>query len=387
MKCCNNELNLQNKNNENQGKIFFFECSSCGKYGEGKTKPLAEKMFNESSAKDVNNQSTNQQNMQLEKIPRNRNQVIEWSKNNMPELINQSAQFIEKPATQRMIEKNMRYVSNLSGKSWDKIWDTEAGQESISHALSESLYYAATLPEMGSIVPFGKTAEFVPSVECFEFAMLSGKNAPFSEIKIYPIHQNDTRKAYQENENFTVELEYGIPRGEVIAIVVQAKKSDTGKFIGEIYDVERLIEKAKHHSPSYKSYLKDKEEWNKLKTTGKLDKDKSGRECIKKNGKYGEYFVYEDDIKKSPYEGPDRPEMLRKAAGKSFFRPWMKIRNASAMVKEWNDDESIDDDISREKAADNVLDKAMQQFTEDENIKEAEIVPPEKKEDQGINEL
>ena len=373
MKCCNNVLKLLDRQTDEHGKIFFYKCDSCGRQGWGKNKAAAEKMFNESKPK---TQPPTVQNTALAKMPADRKLINAWAANNMLVLMSQSAQFIDKPATSRMIEKNIRYVANLQGKTWDKIWSTEEGQESISYALSESLYYGATLPEMGSIVPFGNTAEFVPSVECFEFAMKTGKNAPFSEIKIIPIHENDTRKVYQKDENFTVELEYGIPRGEIIAVAVQARRTDTQKYVGELYDVERLLEKAAEHSPSYRQYLNDKADFDKLRVEGKL-KEENGRKYMEKKFSNWTKKIFEHDII-NPYAGADRPEMMRKSAGKTFFRPFMKVRNASAMADEWNEDETLKDDATRDEAADHVLKQAAGQFeTGSENIVDAEIIPPE----------
>lgn len=362
IKCCNKEVKIQS-GKENGKTLYYAICPVCDKKHKSENKKDVENYFSAVTKP-------------LAKIPDKPQNIIEWGEKNLPALINQSAQFIDKPATKRMIDKNLRYVSNLSGKSWDKIWKTPEGQESISYALSESLYNAALLPEMGSIVPFGSVAEFIPGVECYKFALEQGNNAPFSDIQIDLIHENDQTENYQKDNNFHIEIKRGIPRGEIIAVVVSAIRNDTGNRIGEIYDTDRLLGKAEQHSPAYRNYLKEKAEFKKIQIEGKLLSDSDGKYFIKvveytKDNKKQSFDkrIYEHDIK-NPYDGPDRPEMLRKAAGKSFFRPYMKVRNAAAMAEEWQQD-PLD---TRDQAADHVLNSAVNQF---ENIQDAEIIPEE----------
>ena len=296
--------------------------------------------------------------------PKNGNELIKWSNDNMPALLERSSPVLEKPATERMIKKNMRYIAKHPGL--EKIWKSTEGQESILHAYGESLEHAATMPEMGSIVPFGNYAEFVPSIECYLFLLGNGKNAPFEDINIVLIHENDKTNITQSDGVFNVEMQMGFPRGEIIAVAVYATRKDTGKRIGEVYDVERLMQKAFVHSAGYKKYILDKEDWSRMKAEGKLKKDHAGRYYMEKKGKYGDYKVYEHDIV-NPYDGPDRPEMLKKAAGKSFFRPFMRTRNAMAMAEEWKEEDEKD----VETVADNILQKASEQF---ENVVDAEVV-------------
>lgn len=362
--CCNKSLEIKS-GKENGKMLFYAQCPICDRKYKSEKKEDVEKYF----------QNQNNTPLQLAKIPDKPQSIIEWGNKNILALMNQSAQFIDKPATRRMIEKNLRYVSNLSGKSWDKIWKTPEGQESISYALSESLYHAAILPDMGSIVPFGSTAEFIPGVECYKFALEQGNNAPFSDIQIDLIHERDKTENYQKDSNFMIEIKRGIPRGEAMAVVVSAIRNDTGKRIGDIYDVDRLIAKAEQHSPSYRNYLVEKAEFIRMKIEGKLKVDAEGNQYYEKKIEYEkdgqkkswDKKVYENDIT-NPYDGPDRPEMLRKAAGKSFFRPYMKVRNAAAMAEEWQQEAPE----TREQAADHVLNRAAGQFN---NVREGEIVP------------
>lgn len=366
--CCGKHIKPQKGKSESKGDYVYFKCPECGRSGIGKTQEQAEKEFRKSTTMAIKT---------LAPIG-NKQSLFQWAEKNLPVLLDRSAQFIDKPATKRMIEKNIRYISNLSGYSWDKVWKSPEGQESISHAFSESLYYAATLPEMGSIVPYGTTAEFIPSVECFRFALETGKGAPFVDIEIFTIHENDQHKKYRKNGNLVVDIEYGTPRGDLLQVVVMATKNDTNKIIGEIYDEPYLLEKARHHSPSYRQFLIEKEYFQKMKTEGKLKMDEMNlvymeKPIKKKDGSTWDKKTYEHDIK-NPYDGPDRVQMLIKSAGKTFFRPYMKVRNAAAMADEWNGDD-IEDEITRNQAADNVLSSAQKQFnTNSSNIKDAEIV-------------
>jgi len=381
--CCNQQIEI--KSGREAGKMLYYAlCPTCGKKLKSEKREEVEKYFSQPE----------KQNYQLAKIPDKPQAIIEWGMNNLPALMKESAQFIDKPNTKRMIERNLRYVSNLSGKSWDKVWKTPEGQESISYALSESLYYAAILPEMGSIVPFGNMAEFIPGVECYKFALEHGNNSPFSDIQIDLIHEKDKTENYQKDGNFFIELKRGIPREEIIAVVVSVIRNDTGKRIGEIYDVERLLQKAEQHSPSYRNYLIEKNEFKRMEVEGKLQKDTNGNQFYlkkidyEKDGKKQSWDkkIYESDIT-NPYDGPDRPEMLRKAAGKSFFRPYMKVRNAAAMAEEWQKESPE----TREQAADHVLNRAVDQFqfkeSEKENIQDAEIIEEEKEERKEGTEL
>ena len=381
MKCCNKPLKL-NKGKESNKELFWLQCPTCDKKGKGSTQKEAEKNFNASvgkkppSSKPSTNPAIISQNYQLQPVPKDRN-LSKWSASNMGALLKQSAQFIDKPETRRMIEKNIRYVASLTGKAWDKVWSSAEGQESISYALSESLYYGATLPDMGSMVPFGSSAEFIPAVECFKHALQTGRGAPLKDIEILTIHKNDLRKTYRKDGNFAVDIEYGSPRGDLFQIAVLATKTDTNKIVGELYDVDYLMEKAEHHSQSYRYYIIEKEDFARMKSEGKLKKDSTGREYMEKNFPTWTKKIYEHDIK-NPYGGPDRVQMLMKSAGKTFFRPYMKVRNAAAMAQEWEGDNGSEEDL--ETTADTVLSKAAGQFTDisEKEIKDAEIIPDDK---------
>lgn len=384
MKCCNKKLELHKTE---KGEVYYY-CPTCKKGGRGKTEKEAANAFNNIKACPPVAITK-----ELQPVPKNKD-LVKWAAANMPALLNQSAQFIDKPATQRMIEKNVRYISNLSGYSWDKVWNSPEGQESISHALSEALYHAATLPEMGSIVPFGKTAEFIPANECYEFIMTTGKNPPFEKDSIFNqgIFGNDQTKSWSENGEFHYKIDNGMPRGEIIGIVVGGIRTDSGKRIGDSYDEQFLMSIAEHHSSSYKQYLIEKADFQRMKVEGKLKVDTSNREYYikeikKRDGGIWKKEIYEDDIK-NPYVGPDKVKMLMKTAGKHFFKKYVKTRNAAAMAGEWEGESEVNGDIDIDQAADDVLNKAAGQFQSNDHtgvhstgspeIKDAEIVTDKK---------
>jgi hypothetical protein len=130
-----------------------------------------------------------------------------------------------------------------------------------------------------------------------------------------------------------------MPRGEVVGVVVQATRADTGKIIGEAYDEPRLMQKAARHSTAYKYFLNDLEALRKAQSEGK--------DFIEK--KPG-WKITERDLV-SPYDGPDKPEMLKKLAGKSYLAPYMKIRNAVAIAGEKQETEKPSTPLQAVKAS------------------------------------
>jgi hypothetical protein len=341
---CSAKLELQ----KNEKWNFYYLCKNCNLGGKGKDA--------ETARDNLIKKSKQSYNMIKITLPDKKN-IQEWANNNMNALIASSAQFIDKPETRRMIQKNIRYIANADLK---KVWNTPDGVLSIVEAFTDALYYGATLPEMGSIVPFGSVAEFIPAISAFEFALTSGKNAPLKNLSIDCIYENDQYEATREDGNFHFKFKsIGLPRGEVLGIVVQAFDIERKAIIGDIYDAERLMKKAEQHSRSYQYYLKD------LKSLREAQSEENDffEKVIK--GDKGEFKIKitEDDIK-NPYVGADRPEMLRKVAGKSFFRPFMKIRNARAASNEWREQGNIKD---AEEVYTKTLDESL------EAIKDAEF--------------
>ena len=254
-----------------------------------------------------------------------KNDIPAWVQNNLNVILQQSAQFIDKPATRRLIDKNIKYLMSADFKD---AWNNQEGIQSVIDAFMEAMYMGASLPEMGAIVPFGKIntiVEFIPAVSAFEFALTSGENPPFKNISIDCIYEKDNYEIESEDGQYKFKLKPALPRGEVIGVVVQAFDIERNCMIGELYDAERLLDKAMRHSRSYQYYLND------LQLLREAQAEK--KNYIMK----GDKKIYENDIK-NPYDGSDRPEMLKKVAGKSFFRPYMKIRNARAVASEWGND-------------------------------------------------
>lgn len=366
--CCNQPIEIKS-GKENGKNLFYAMCPTCNRKHKAEKKEEVERYFQTQS------QVTNI--YQLQNIPNKSDSIQNWFHSNMLALRQYIPEKrISKPETDKMLNTNVNYIiRKYNDPKFKKVITSESGLQSLTDAFGEALFMLATLGKMGDIIPFGDTAEFIENIECIKFNLEQGNNAPFSDIQIDLIHENDTTENYQEDGDFKIKIKRGIPRGEIIAVVPSGIRNDTGKRMGDIYDVDRLIAKAMQHSPAYKSYLKEKEEFKRLEVEGKLQTDPEGNKYYdkkieyEKDGQKKSFIkkIYESDIT-NPYDGPDRPEMLRKAAGKSFFRPYMKVRNASAMAQEWQQ-EPIE---TREQAADHVLNRASQQFND--NIKDAEII-------------
>ena len=187
---------------------------------------------------------------------------------------------------------------------------------------------------------------------------------------------NDIKKCWGDNAGFHYEIQHGMPRGEIIGVYVGGTKVDSGVVIGESYDEQFLMKIAEDHSKGYQSYLEQINDFRRLKSEGKLKKDKNGNDGIEKTGQYGKYYLLEKDIV-NPYVGPNKIKMLCKSAGKHFFKKYVKMRNAMEMSSEWTE-EDVQDEKTMDQTADSVLEKAAEQFTTTEevvdNIKDAEIV-------------
>ena len=362
MKCCNKEILLQKATSKTKGDYVYYKCDSCGKSGAGGDEKQALETFNNSNpspSKTIGN------SLVLATVPKDKNSMTEWVNSNMLALIKKSANFQDKPATIKMIEKNTDYLVN--SKHLIDLWQTDDGIASLIKSFEEANYNAAIMPEMGSIVPFGD-AKFVPSIEGVKFSMTVGKNAPFREIDIVAICENDTHDNYQEDGNFIFTIKRGLPRGEIIGVMVSGIRTDVNKKIGDIYDIEFLTQKAKDHSKPYKKYLEEKEDFTRMKLAGELKVDDFGRKFYvktieyTKNGQKKSFNknIYEKDIT-NIHETSDKIKMFTKSAGKSFFNEYLKTRNATEMADEWNDDD-VDTVESFENTADTVLNNAMGQF-------------------------
>ena len=127
------------------------------------------------------------------------------------------------------------------------------------------------------------------------------------------------------------------------------------------------MDKATTHSASYRAYRADLAAFEAAKVAGKL-KTEDGREYVekaipKRDGGTWNKKIFREDIT-NPYDGPDRPEMLRKVAGKSFLQPYMRVRNSTAAMDELSTDVPESADAADE--LDTILDEALQAVTCDE---------------------
>jgi hypothetical protein len=206
---------------------------------------------------------------------------------------------------------------------------------------------------MGNLVPYKTFCLFIPAIECYNFALTSGNNPPLKKLRILEICENDIAKKGYKDDNYYCEINEGSPRGQVTQIVVIAKLYND-EIIGKSYDADRLLQKAREHSQSYRSFLKEYDIFEHKRVEGKLLTDPdSGKEYYikeieKKDKTIWKKQIFREDAT-NPYDGADRIEMLCKMAGKSFARPLMKIRNAGAMAEEWMDDDEPDDIIRYKK--------------------------------------
>lgn len=333
--------------------MYVGECSKCGRKVAGRTEDDAVSQFNGSpkpapnQAKPPKADKTDAKRTQKRTpppttavgFPRSSNELPGYISSHMAEMRQVAIPFVanDKPALTRLVKNNLRYILIQSKDTLKKAWETPEGRESIVHALEESLTLAAELGRTGSLVPFRSVVEFIPAVEAYEFALCNGGNPPFRWIYIEAIHDNDVIDVGRVNGAFTCKVTPGRPRGELQQVAVYGHNNRLGIVVGELYDAERLLGKAKQHSSSYKYYLQDKAAFAMAVTEGKV-KNEGGRpytekQMFKKGGGTWIKKLYEDEIT-NPYEGPDQPEMLRKAAGKSFLGKYARVRNSEAAMDE-----------------------------------------------------
>ena len=198
----------------------------------------------------------------------------------------------------------------------------------------------ATLPDMGSVVPYGTTAELIPDVEAFRFACTTGSTAPFEWVNIEPRFEHDRCSMGKRLGDFFIDFD-DIPadRGKLVGVAVYGKRTGTGKIDGEYFDLKTLDALARKFSKGYQTSMRDIDDFNKARGEGKV-KTVDGREVIEKTvkGKDGKpdwtKRVFFDEID-CPYTSPaTSAKMYSKLAGKSFLGPYMKVRNSAAAVAE-----------------------------------------------------
>lgn len=355
MTCCKKAVQKTNVAGE-----VFLQCTECGKRGKGATEAKAVEVFNASPVTKFSN---------IENLPA-------FFASNANHFMQISAPFVaaDKPAFAQMVKKNVRYVQNLPAEQYGKVLASESGRQSLIEALEEAFMMGATLPDMGCIVPYGEVAEFIPSVEAYRFALTTGTSAPFEEIEIEPIHKNDQYRVTRKDGSFSLEfISVSLPRGEVIGIAVYGKLKN-GKVVGEIYDKERLLDKAKAHSQTYKNYLANKAEFEQAKIEGKTlfegEREYIEKKMFKKGGDTWTKKIYIDELT-CPYVGGDQPEMLKKTAGKSFLAQFARVRNSTAAINELKDSATTDELL------DSSIDAAFAQFEVVPDTPEPEAEKPE----------
>jgi hypothetical protein len=339
MKCTNCGTEIKEKIFSDQSVGLWCPNPNCGKKGQGKTREMAFAMLK----KDTPVQTV--QMNQVSVMPRNPESLKTYVESKLLEIKALTAPFVssDNKAFARLVNNNVRYIVKQHDQNFMNVWKTPEGQDSIVEALEEAFSLGASLPEMGYIIPFGGVVEFLPKFEAYQFALTKGKKAPFKWIMVEMIYSNDKFSISRKNGEFNCETsEIGTPRGELKQIVVYGFNNKLGMAIGEVYDKERLLKKAEHHSTAYRYYLKDLDLFAYAKSEGKLKKE-NGREyaektMFKKDGGSWNKKIFIDELV-NPYDTGNLPEMLRKMAAKSFLRPFIMVRNSEAAFDEQSDNE------------------------------------------------
>ena len=413
IKCCSEPVFIErNAVNDNKDTGIGVWCDKCGinAFHEDektavnlikeqiKNKPVEKQQELDITPKNKKPPAKKQQTA-LTIIPHNPAEVEKYFVNNQNHIISITSPIIgDESAMLRLINNTMRYVQNLKGDSWDKIWATPEGQESIIYGTEEAMMMGAELGKMGDLVPFGKICQFIASVEAYEFSLTNGKNAPFEWIKIECVYVGDDIRSGRKTGDFFLDFEKFGERIKVESVYVYGLNKKSKHVEGDVYAAQRLLEKAAEHSQPYKNYLKimkafdfavsegrnntdpngrkfftyytikdvstDKyfqksvDNFYAQETAGKLKKDSKGEyavEVIPKgtNGPWEkklyrseleggkeEKIIFIDDLT-NPYAGSDQPEMLRQGAGKSFLRKYGKVRNSEAAMDEVRTNEKM----------------------------------------------
>ena len=340
---CGNQIESKFSDKE---KLHYFYCDKCKISGKGKTPEEANTNFTTENIK----------------TPTTPAELVKWSDVSVEKIIEQSAKFMNRPYLQKMISDNANCISRLDLKG---AWNTDEGRTSITDAFLYACSLGLNLKNaMGYLVPFkGKnvtTVACVPHRTGIEFALTSGKNPPYKDIRTEIIYENDVYEYSSSPEGgvyFNISKRT-LPYGEIIGVVVLGFKIDSGFQIGKMYDVKDIYAKAEKHSPTYQYYLKDIEALRKAQSEGK-------QFIIKWEKKF-----YEKDIT-SLYVDADKEKMIEKTALKSFFADDLKTRDSRAMETERKENE----DATREEIVEIILDDSVSAIKED--IKDAEFEPVE----------
>jgi len=343
--CCNQEVRKAKETGDGGTTKYTIWCESCGRIGTGATVKESEEAFDSwgdtAPTTGTPNKIAPVHQQASVTPPNNPKNLPAYIAAKTGELATITAPFMrsDRTAFSLMVKKNTRYVMSQDSAQWKEAWSTPEGQESIVAAMEEAFMLGATLPDMGCIIPFGGIVEFIPAVEAYSFAATTGGNSPFIDLNIESVYKNDIVNVSRTAGEFAIDFKkIGVPRGEIIAVAVYGKLRSTGKVVGELYEAARLLEKATTHSASYRAYMADLAAFEEARISGGLKKE-GGREYTEKTmfkkGGNGTWVkkIYREDIT-NPYDGADRPEMLRKVAGKSFLQPFMRVRNSAAAMDE-----------------------------------------------------
>lgn len=329
----------------------------------------------------------------------------------MPILSNSGSMF------DRLMTNNTEKYPLTLIKGFDKVFASDVGRASLIHEIEEAIIMGAELGKMGDIVPFGEICLFIPSVEACKFALTNGVNAPFLDFNIKCEYEGDEFESSMKDGNYSVNILKEGEKETVVNVYVWGTLSKTGQTIGEKYSSKRLLEKAETSSKPYQKYLKYKNAYEFQKAEGKTEIDRNGRESFKyyesaksddpyfdksvayfkqaedngqlKSDAKGDYAVqsipkkaggtfdkkiyryeveggtvattmYLDELK-NPYAGANQPEMLKKTAGKSFARPFLKVRNSEAAMHEVR---------TQKQGVDRAMDMGDEQFKNVEGVVE-----------------
>jgi len=338
--CCGTGVNSDDSARYGELDGVGLWCDVCGKRAFGIDRETAIDEYKKIQNGKANSTSMNKPNQNAPAvrtgIPRNPDELAVMIKSD-ERIIEVISPILSgnKSSIDQVVSNNLRYIVNA--KQLEKVWKTPAGAQSIVRSVEDAFSMGAELGKMGDIVPYGETCEFIPTVEAYVFSLTNGKNAPFENIEIELVHEKDDARISRKDGNFSIDLEMGIPRGEVVAVAVYGFSPRTGKVEGEVYDKERLMKKAREHSTSYRYFLNDVAMSETMRSEGKISTE-NGREyfikkMFKKGGGSWDKKVFIDEMT-NPYAGADQPEMLRKIAGKSFLRKYQRVRNSEAAMDE-----------------------------------------------------
>jgi len=366
---CNGEL----KKYRSENGLYTYECPACAKKGFAKDPDTAWGNFCKFlGVKNTGGPAEAAQPMQRNTQVAKRESTsiadtdgrMSFIRDRHTELERSASSLLTKGALEKLLERNAAYI--VTEKMFDPLWQTEEGRASLLDCFNEALSYAAELPTLGYIIPYGETATFIPRVEAFQNILTYGPNAPFEWINIEAIHERDKTNIKRVNGSFTLEFENIATgnRGNVISIAVYGYHKRRKMVIGDVYEAQRLFEKGTASSSAYREYQRVMNNYLKAQSEGRVASDDKGEYFedvrFKKNGDTYTKKIYISTVT-NPYEGPHREEMLKKVAGKTFMTPFKNERIGSAVI---DDIQALPTPIADDSAAGRSVNLAEAQFPE-----------------------